>query len=124
MCGHHDAPETKLGLVRALLEGDLAIVGNTDGTIGGLIIDGAAYRRLASAARSRAAGDTMPAYIVEKQLDCDASTVPSLDEDGAARRPRGANGLRITNGSVSEFQSKYVSSGLYRKKRTARAAGA
>jgi hypothetical protein len=109
MCGHHDAPQTKLGLVRALLDGDLAIVENPSGTIPGLIIDGADYRRLASAARSRAAGDTLPAYIVEKQLDCDASTVPGLLQMGLLEDHVAPTGLRITNESVSAFQSKYVS---------------
>jgi len=109
MCGHHDTPETKLGLVQALLGGDLAIVGNTNGTVAGLIIDGAEYRRLATAARSQAVGDTMPAYLVEKQLDCDASTVPGLIKMGLLEGHLTPKGFRITNGSVSTFQSKYVS---------------
>ena len=109
MCGHHDAPEIKLVLVEAILDGDLAIVGNIDGTIPGLIIDGPDYRRVASAARSRVAGETMPAYIVEKELHCDTSTVPGLVQMGLLEGHVAPTGLRITNGSVSEFQSRYVS---------------
>ena len=109
MCGHHDAPATKGDLVQALLCGDLAIVGNTNGSVAGLIIDGAEYHRLARAARSRAAGDTMPAYFVENQLNCDASTVPGLMKMGLLEGCVTSTGLRITSESISKFQSKYVS---------------
>jgi hypothetical protein len=108
MIGHHDSPETKVGVVRALLARSLAIVCNTDGTIGGLLIDGAEYGRFAIAARSRAAGDTMPSYIVEKHLLCDASTVPGLLQMGLLESHRSPTGLRIAIGSVEAFKTEYV----------------
>src|ERR1017187_9243341 len=78
MSGHHDSPEAKVDVVRALLAGSLAIAGNSNGSIAGLLIERAEYRRFVIAVRSRAAGDTMPPYLIEKHLLCDASTVPGL----------------------------------------------
>ena len=109
MAGHHDSPEAKVDVVRALLAGSLAIVGNTNGTIAGLLMDGSEYGRFVTSARSRAAGDTMPSYIVEKHLLCDASTVPSLLQMGLLEGHRSPTGLRTTSGSVEAFKTKYVS---------------
>jgi hypothetical protein len=109
MGGHHDSPEAKVDVVRALLAGSLAIVGNTDGTIAGLLMDQAEYRRFAFVARSRAAGDTMPSYIVEKHLLCDASTVPGLVQKGLLEGCTSPTGLRIRNESVEAFKTKYLS---------------
>ena len=108
MSGHHDSPETKVDVARALLAGSLAIVGNTDGTIAGFLMDRAEYRRFAMAARSRAAGDTMPSYIVEKHLLCDASIVPGMLQMDLLGGRRALTGLKITNGSVEAFKAKYV----------------
>lgn len=109
MGGHHDSKEVKVDLVRALLTGDLTIVDNTDGTIAGLYIDRAEYSGCVIAARSRAAGDTMPSYIVEKHLHCDAGAVPGLLRMGLLAGKMTPTGMRITNRSVAAFQSEYVS---------------
>jgi len=109
MSGHRDSLETKVDAVRALLTGSLAIVGNTDGTSAGLLMDGAEYRRFDMAAHSRVAGGTMPAYIVEKHLLCDASAVPGLFQMGLLEGYRSPTGLRITSGSVAAFKREYAS---------------
>jgi hypothetical protein len=109
MTGHHDSPEAKVDVVRALLAGSLAIAGNSNGSIAGLLIERAEYRRFVIAVRSRAAGDTMPPYLVEKHLLCDASTVPGLLQMGLLEGHRAPTGLRITNESVEAFKTKYVS---------------
>jgi hypothetical protein len=109
MGGHHDSPNAKVDVVRALLARSLAIVGNSNQTIAGLLIDRAEYRRFAIAARGRVAGDTMPSYIVEKHLLCDASTVPSLLQMGLLEGHWAPTGLRITDRSVEAFKTKYVS---------------
>ena len=109
MGGHHDSPKTKVDIVRALLAGSIKIVGNVDGTLDGLSIDGAEYRRLVIAARILAAGDTMPAYKVGEHLLCDSSTVPGLLHMGLLEGRNTPTGLRTTNGSVEDFKAKYVS---------------
>ena len=109
MSGHHDSPETKVDVVRALLARSLAIVGNADGTIAGLLIDRAEYRRFVTVARCRAAGDTLPPDAVEKHLLCDASSVPGLLQMGLLKGHRAPTGLRIASGSVEAFKTKFVS---------------
>jgi hypothetical protein len=109
MGGHYDPPEVKVDVLRALLAGSLAIVGNADGTIAGLLIERAEYHRFVTVARSRVAGDTMPPDSVEKHLLCEASTVPGLLQMGLLEGHRAPTGLRITNGSVEAFKTKYVS---------------
>jgi hypothetical protein len=109
MGGHHDSPEAKADVVRALLAGSLAIAGTSSGSIAGLLIERAEYSRFVIAVRSRAAGDTMPPYLVEKHLLCDAGTVPGLLQMGLLEGHRAPTGLRITNESVEAFKTKYVS---------------
>lgn len=109
MKGHHDSPEAKVDVVRALLVGSLKIIGNTDGTIAGLLMDGVEYHRFVAGSRSRAAGDTIPSYLVEKYLLCDASSVPGLLEMGLLEGHRAPTGMRITRVSVETFKAKYVS---------------
>jgi hypothetical protein len=42
LCGRRDSLEVKLNVVRELLSGSIAACDNSDGTIGGLVIDRAA----------------------------------------------------------------------------------
>ncbi len=44
-CGHHESTATKLSVLRALLTKEIAIVGNANGTIGGLLLDRFVYRK-------------------------------------------------------------------------------
>jgi hypothetical protein len=106
---HHDPPPAKVDVIRALLAGSLEIAANTDGTIAGLLVDRVEYCRIAAGARCRAAAYTMPSYIVEKHLLCDASAVPGLLEMGLLEGDKAPTGLRITQVSVEAFKAKYVS---------------
>ena len=45
VCGHHESTATKLSVLRALLTKEIAIVGNANGTIGGLLLDRFVYRK-------------------------------------------------------------------------------
>lgn len=45
LCGHHDSTATKLNVLRALRTKEIAIVGNANGTIGGLLLDRFAYHK-------------------------------------------------------------------------------
>jgi hypothetical protein len=107
--GRHDTPTTKVEVLRALLEGSLAIVANTDGTIPGLLIDRAECRRLVLDARTRGAGGMILAEDVEKLIHCDASTVPGLVQMGLIAGRKTPTGLRITRESVDAFKERYVS---------------
>ena len=109
LSGHHDSVAMKVDAIRALLTGALAILGNTDGTVGGLLVDGGKFRAFFLAVHNRVAGDTMPPNDVEKHLHCDASAVPSFVQMGLLAGCKTPTGLRITRESVDAFKEKYVS---------------
>jgi hypothetical protein len=52
LCGRHDSTATKLSVVRALLAKKIPVVGNADGTIGGLLLDRFACRYFIADARN------------------------------------------------------------------------
>lgn len=56
-CGHHESTATKLSVLRALLTKEIAIVGNSNGTIGGLLLDSFAYRKFIANVRLSAAAN-------------------------------------------------------------------
>jgi hypothetical protein len=63
MSGHHNSPEKKVDVVGALLARSLAIVGNTGGTMAGLLLDRAEDRRFVIAARTVTIGPTIFANV-------------------------------------------------------------
>lgn len=78
MQGHHDSLETKISVLQAILAGKIALIGNTDGTPGGLLLDGPGYQGFVEDARVRAAGNAITPTEVAKILECDRGTVPGL----------------------------------------------
>jgi hypothetical protein len=109
LSGHHDSVAMKVDAIRALLTGALAVLGNTDGTVGGLLVDRDKYRAFILAVHNRVAGDMMSPADVEKHLHCDASTVPGLVQMGLIAGRKTPTGLRITRESVDAFKEDYVS---------------
>jgi hypothetical protein len=63
MSGHHHSSETKVEMVGALLARSLAIVGNTGGTMAGLLLDRAEDRRFVIAARTVTIGPAIFANV-------------------------------------------------------------
>jgi hypothetical protein len=55
VCGCHDSTATKLNVLRAILTNKIAIVGNTNGTTGGLLLDRFIYREFVVNVRLSAA---------------------------------------------------------------------
>jgi TniQ len=57
LCGRRDSLEVKLNVVRGLLCGSIAAFSNSDGTVGGLVIDSGAYSQQVAVGRSRITGN-------------------------------------------------------------------
>ncbi len=55
LCGRRDSLEIKLSVVRAILTGYISVLGNSDATIGGLVIDAAAYEQVVDHPRKKLA---------------------------------------------------------------------
>jgi hypothetical protein len=51
LCGRHDSTDVKVKVVRALLSNSIAVVGNENGTIGGLLLENFACREFVEGAR-------------------------------------------------------------------------
>jgi hypothetical protein len=107
--GHHDATQTKVKLVRALLAKEIAVFGNADGTIGGLLLDRFGYRQFIVDARSGAAGNAKTPRQVARQLSCDPEAVAALVRLGLLQNGATPVGLRIADESVTAFRREYIS---------------
>ena len=99
----------KATIVRAMLSGELPIVGNIDGTVSGLLLPHDECEHLANDARARASGDARTPSEAAQHLKCDSGSIPSLVEMGLLRGRRVLKGLRITEESIAEFNRRYVS---------------
>jgi hypothetical protein len=109
MQGHHDCLETKINILRAVLSNMIAIVGNADGTPGGLLLDGPLCRKSLDESRVRAAGNSVTPRRVAEVLGCDRGTIPGLVSMGLLQRSETPGAFRITNESVEVFKQNYVS---------------
>jgi hypothetical protein len=63
LCGRRDSLEVKLNLLRAILSRDIAVLDNSDGTVGGLSIEGDICQQIVADARSH-----LPAEIISELL--------------------------------------------------------
>jgi len=109
MQGHHDSLEIKMNVLRAVLSDKIAVVGNADGTPGGLLLERVAYHRFVEDVRNRAAGNASTPAAVARSLVCDGTTVPGLVRLGLLEGSETPVGLRITDDSIEVFKRQYVS---------------
>ena len=77
LCGNRNSSEIRLNVVRAVLSRNIAVLSNSDGTFGGLVIHRAGYQQILADARSSAAGNTKNPVEVARLLSC--SREPSLN---------------------------------------------
>jgi hypothetical protein len=109
LCGRRDSLEVKLNLVRAILSGNIAVLSNSDGTVGSLVIDRAAFQRLVADARSSAAGNTKKPSEVSRILSCGSDAIRGLVALGALQARVTPAGLRVSDESIAEFNHEYAS---------------
>jgi hypothetical protein len=104
-----DSPEIKLNVVQALLSRHLLVLGNSDETVGGLLIDHGAAQQVAAVARSVAATGTKSVSETAKMLSCSRDAVPGLIRLGALQARATSVGLRVFDESIAEFSRRYRS---------------
>jgi hypothetical protein len=92
-----------------MLTKELAVVGNSDGTPGGLALDRGEYTAFIRNARTQAADTSVTPVEVAKMLGCDPGTVPEMVRLGLLSGCFRPIGLRVTMRSIQEFQEMYVS---------------
>ena len=109
MCRYHGTGEGGASIIRALLSGELRVLGNVDGTVRGLFVSQAEFRQFGKNDRARQNGNARTCSEVRKEIWCDWGCVEGLV---SARLLDGWNtptGLRISEESIARFKKKYVS---------------
>jgi hypothetical protein len=109
LCGRRDSLKIKLNVVRALLSKNIAVLSNSDGTAGGLMIGREAYEKVAADARTSAASDTKNPDEVARLLSCSRDAIAGLVKLSLLQAQMTPAGLRVSDESVAEFSRQYTS---------------
>jgi hypothetical protein len=96
-------------VVRALLSAQLPVVGNADGSIGGILIDHAQYQKFIENLRRQAAGIAQTPAEAARELHCDHGAIASLMQLGHLTGRRTPVGIRVGQDSVERFKHEYTS---------------
>src|SRR5271157_6205850 len=96
-------------IVRAVLSRELPVVGNVDGTIGGLLVSYEGFQCLAHDERARANRDTRTIAEAARQLECNTRSVRRLVELEWLRARPTPRAFRVTEESIAAFKKRYVS---------------
>lgn len=105
----HDSTEIKVSVVQSMISRDLNVIGNADGSTGGLLIGRKAYQTFVESVRVRAAGGASTPSQAAKALLCDTAAISGLIEMGLLEGSKVPTGLRITNTSIERFNLSFVS---------------
>ena len=91
-----------------MLSRELSVVGNVNGTIGGLAISLDEYKTFSQNDRARANGKARTPDEVAAELHSVRDVVPGLLERGLLRGRQIPVGLRITEQSIAAFKQRYT----------------
>ena len=106
--GWYGPVEAKASIVRAVLSRELPVVGNADGTVGGLLVSYEGFQRLAHDARARANGDTRTIAEAARQLECTKSVRRLVELEWLRATPT-PKAFRVTEELIAAFKKRYVS---------------
>jgi hypothetical protein len=109
MQSHHRSLEIKIRVMRAILQGEIALTADFDGVPGGLLLNGAAYRELVRNIQSTDTAESMTVTEAATFLGCDRGTVPELVRVGLLKSPQSRGGLRVDIESADSFRRAHVS---------------
>lgn len=96
-------------IIRALLSGELRVLGNVDGTVRGLFVSVADLQQFGKDDRARQSGNTRTSLEVAKEIHCKQECVPGLVEVRLLDGWKTPTGLRISEQSIARFKKNYVS---------------
>jgi len=108
MCRYHGTGEGGVSIIRALLSGELRVLGNVDGTVRGLFVSRAEFRQFGMNERARHNGHARTPSEVAKEIHCEKKCVRSLVERGLLNGWHAPTGLRISEQSIARFKKQYV----------------
>lgn len=100
--------EGRANLIRALLSKELPVVGNTNGTIGGLLLPRAKFREFFRKEVDSVAPGTGTTSLAGHNLGCDRRFIPGLVELGLLDGKRVGTAFRISEESIVTFKKSYL----------------
>jgi hypothetical protein len=109
LCGSRNSLENKLDVVRAVFSRDIPVFSNSDGTVGGLVIDRGAYERVSADARSSPAGNSKNPGEVARLLSCSRDAIAGLVKLSAIQARVTPAGLRVSDESIAVFSRQHIS---------------
>jgi hypothetical protein len=109
MCRYHGTGEGGTSIIRALLSGELRVLGNVDGTVRGLSVSRAEFQQFGKNERARKNGNARTCSEVSKEICCDCRCVEGLVSARLLDGWETPTGLRISEDSIAMFTRKYVS---------------
>ena len=96
-------------IIRALLCGELRVLGNVDGTVRGLFVSRAEFQQFGKNERARQNGNARTPSEVAKEISCYRRCIPGLVGRKLLDGWNTPTGLRISEASIARFKKKYVS---------------
>ena len=109
----YGSPEGRPNLIRALLAGEMPVLGNVDGTIGGLLIPRDRFRRFVQNEATRTIHSWGSCCQAAVSLGCERRIARGLLKLGLLRGQRVGTRFDITESSVVGFKKMYVSVGSF-----------
>ena len=103
-----DSLETKMELLRALIDKRIEVVASFGNAVGDLQMDRATYHCFIAGVRERSAEESVSATEAAKVLQCDRTLIPGLVRSGALHGSDLSTGLRIDRVSLDGFTRNYV----------------
>jgi hypothetical protein len=109
MCRYHGTGEGGASIIRALLSGQLRVMGNVDGTVRGLFLSRAEFQQFGRNERAQQKGNVRTAWEVAKEIHCDKLCVPHLVGRKLLYGWDTPTGWQISEESIAKFKQKYAS---------------
>jgi len=109
----YGSPEGRQNLIRALLAGDMPVAGNADGTIGGLLIPRAGFRRFVQNEATRIIHAWGSCSQAAASLGCERRIVRGLLRLGLLQGQRLGTRFDITETSILAFKKMYIAVGSF-----------
>jgi TniQ len=106
---YHRIGEGGATVIRALLSGELRVMGNIDGTVRGLFVSRSELQQFGKNNRARQNGNARTPSEVAEELRCDRACVCGLVESRLLDGRNTSRGLRISEQSIARFKNRYVS---------------
>lgn len=106
---HHGTREGSASIIRALLSGEVPVLGNVDGTVRGLLVSRAEFQQFSKNDNARQNGNARTVLEVAKEIRCDRHCIPGLVGLKLLDGWNTPTALRISEQSIMRFKKKYVS---------------